>query len=57
LDSLEQGKHSEGIEISNSIMEFEKIAQYKYSNDSKKINDRSGAQKTVLSRGLSEFLY
>jgi hypothetical protein len=28
LDSLEQGKHLEGIERSNSIMEFEKIAQY-----------------------------
>jgi hypothetical protein len=43
LDSLEQGKHLERIEISNSIMEFKKIVQYKYSKDSKKINDRSGA--------------
>jgi hypothetical protein len=32
-----------GIEISNSIMEFEKIAQNKYFKDSKKIKDRSGA--------------
>jgi hypothetical protein len=43
LDSLEQGKHLERIEISNSIMEFEKKALCKYSKDSKKIHDRSGA--------------
>jgi hypothetical protein len=48
LDSLEQGKHLERIaEISNSIMEFEKI--YKYAKDSKKINDRSG-ERTCASR-------
>jgi hypothetical protein len=43
LDSLNQGKHLERIEISNSILELMKIGQYKYSKDSKKINDRSGA--------------
>jgi hypothetical protein len=43
LDSLKEEKHLEGIEISNSILEFEKIAQNKYSKDSKKINDRSGS--------------
>jgi hypothetical protein len=31
------------VENSNSILELMKIAQYKYSKDSKKINDRSGA--------------
>jgi hypothetical protein len=55
LDSLEQGKHLEGIEISNSIMEFEKIAQNKYSKDSKKFNDRSG-ENISFSSGLRKIV-
>jgi hypothetical protein len=58
LDSLEQGKHLERIEINNSILELMKIAQYKYS---KGLSVMSGLASNPANReiasssGVSEY--